>query len=214
MQQALKTIYVELFKAFGPQHWWPAKTPFETMLGAILTQNTNWKNVEKALSNLREKNLLDAARLIGVNSRTLAKCLQPSGYYNIKAKRVKNFLLYFKQKYSLDHRKMYAVDTAALRQELLAVNGIGPESADSILLYALEKPVFVVDAYTRRVLVRHGFIDENARYDQIQNLFMQNLESNVKLYNEYHALIVKLCKEFCSKNNPNCGLCPIAGLQK
>jgi len=207
-------IYNKLYAHFGPQHWWPADSSFEVMVGAILTQNTNWANVEKAINNLKVHNLLELSRLCKLSSPKLASLIRPAGYYNIKAKRLKNFLEFLKKSYDCSLRRMLFKTLPDLRRQLLSVNGIGPETADSILLYALHKPVFVVDSYTRRILSRHGLIRESAGYEEVQNLFMQNLKDSVKLFNEYHALLVKLGKEFCSKNKPKCEICPLKAFKK
>jgi len=209
MKRRLNAFYQKLYAYFGPQHWWPADTPFEVMVGAILTQNTSWLNVEKAIANLKEYKLLKPDKLNRIAQQKLAALIRPAGYYNIKAKRLKEFLSFFLHSYRGSVKKMSFKDTQGLRQQLLSVNGIGPETADSILLYALNKPVFVVDAYTKRILSRHGFIPENSDYHEVQNLFRQNLKNNVKLFNEFHALLVKLGKEFCLKNKPKCSICPL-----
>ncbi len=209
MTSRFSDLYQKLYAYFGPQHWWPADSRFEVIVGAVLTQNTNWVNVEKAIDNLRKHRLLKAAKLYQIPKEKLAKLIKPAGYYNIKAKRLRNFLHFFLKDYKGSLKIMSLADTLNLRQQLLSVNGIGPETADSILLYALDKPVFVVDAYTKRILLRHGFIKEDAGYEQIQNLFMQNLKPKVKLFNEYHALLVRLGKEFCGKNKPRCEQCPL-----
>jgi len=211
MQGELNLIYRRLYSRFGPQYWWPAESPFEVMVGAILTQNTNWRNVEKAIGNLKKKRLLKPDKLYRISQKKLGSLIKPAGYYNIKAKRLKNFLDFFLKHYQGNQKKMSAQDIKSLRQELLSVNGIGPETADSILLYALAKPVFVIDAYTKRMLSRHRLISESADYQEAQNLFMQNLKKRVKLFNEYHALLVKLGKEFCLKNKPRCNICPLKG---
>jgi len=209
MRQRLNSIYRKLYSCFGPQYWWPAETPFEVMVGAIFTQNTSWLNVEKALDNLKKKRLLKPDRLYRISHKRLAALIKPAGYYNVKAKRLKSFLGFFMKHYQGNYRKMSLGHTQALRQELLSVNGIGPETADSILLYALGKPIFVVDAYTKRIFTRHNFIPEGVDYQETQNLFMRNLKKRVKLFNEYHALLVKLGKEFCLKNKPRCQVCPL-----
>jgi len=230
MNLTLNSIYKKLYDYFGPQYWWPGQTPFEVMVGAILTQNTNWLNVEKAIANLKRYNLLAPDKLYKLSHRRLALLIRPTGYYNIKAKRLKSFLKFFVNHYQSDLRNMSAQDTASLRRQLLSIKGIGPETADSILLYALGRPVFVVDAYTKRILLRHRFIREDSSYEEVQNLFtphlwthsratkteyskgagfMQNLKTGVKLFNEYHALLVKLGKEFCLKNKPKCEICPL-----
>lgn len=205
----LKLIYQKLYSCFGPQHWWPAQTPFEVMAGAILTQNTNWSNVEKALNNLKQNKVLTAQKLNSLSRIKLAKLIKSTGYYNIKAERLKKFLNFFFKIYRGSLQKMSRVKTGVLRQQLLSVNGIGPETADSILLYAIKKPVFVIDAYTKRIMARHRLIPEDSTYDYVQNLFMQNMKKDVKLFNEYHALLVRLGKEFCLKNKPRCEICPL-----
>ncbi|MCX5714282.1 MAG: endonuclease III domain-containing protein [Candidatus Omnitrophica bacterium] len=202
-------IYKKLYAEFGPQHWWPAESPFEVMVGAILTQNTNWQNVEKAINNLRAHKVLTPKRLYKTPHRKLASFIRSAGYYNIKAKRLRSLLDFFFKAYNGNIGKMRAASTEDLRQQLLSVNGVGPETADSILLYALDKPVFVVDAYTRRALTRHGLIDQDAPYGKIQDLFMRNLKKDVRLYNEYHALLVKLGKDYCLKKKARCQACPL-----
>ncbi|MDD5196697.1 MAG: endonuclease III domain-containing protein [Candidatus Omnitrophota bacterium] len=206
---SLNLIYRKLYSHFGPQRWWPADTAFEVMVGAILTQNTSWLNVEKAISNLKEHKALEPARLYHLPDKKLAKLIRSAGFYNIKAKRLKDFLNFFINDYGASIKKISKVKITALRKELLAIKGVGPETADSILLYALHKPVFVIDAYTRRVFSRHKFIQEDATYDQAQRLFMINLKKDVKLFNEYHALIVALAKNYCLKSAPKCSLCPL-----
>ncbi len=208
MKVDLISLYEKLYKNFGPQHWWPGESAFEVMVGAILTQNTNWQNVEKAINNLKKRKLLSFKKMHSLPEGRLAVLIRPAGYYNIKAKRLKNFLRYLAKNYSGDLAKMRQKDWNILRQELLSVNGIGPETADSILLYGLHKPVFVIDAYTKRILSRHKFINRRADYYQTQDLFMQNLKKDVKLFNEYHALLVKLAKDFCWKSKPRCQVCP------
>lgn len=209
MARRLDLIYHKLYSFFGSQHWWPADTPFEVMIGAILTQNTNWLNVEKAISNLKKHKLLQPHTLYKLSHKRLTELIRPAGYYNIKAKRLKSFLKFFIGHYDGNVKKMSRIPISSLRQQLLFVNGIGPETADSILLYALNRPIFVVDAYTKRILLRHHFTGEDASYDKTQDLFMKNLKSGVKLFNEYHALLVKLGKEFCLKNKPRCKICPL-----
>lgn len=209
MNKKLDLIYQKLYSHFGPQHWWPAKTPFEVMLGAILTQNTSWLNVEKAIDNLKQHRLLELNKLYQVSEKRLAPLIRPVGYYNIKAKRLKHFLGFLFKCYKGELKKMSRGSLPELRRQLLSVNGIGPETADSILLYALNKPIFVIDAYTKRILSRHHFIKEDASYEEVQDLFMQELKSDVKLFNEYHALLVRVGKEFCLKNKPKCKECPL-----
>lgn len=204
----LKKIYNTLYKSFGPQKWWPGDTPFEIAVGAILTQNTNWGNVEKAIDNLKREKVLNARALYELKPDKLASLIKPSGYFNLKAKRLKGFLSYLSSNYGVSMARMQKKELPMLRQELLEVNGIGPETADSILLYALKKPTFVIDAYTKRVLHRHGIISEDATYHEMQELFHNNLPHDVKLFNEYHALFVMVGKHYC-KPKPKCEGCPL-----
>jgi endonuclease III related protein len=212
MGNKLKFVYKKLYSFFGPQGWWPGKTPFEVMVGAILTQNTNWANVEKAINNLKKHKILSARKLYKLPRAKLASLIRPAGYYNIKAGRLKNLLDFLNDNYDGNIREMARVKIDKLRLGLLSVNGIGPETADSILLYALNKPIFVIDAYTKRIFSRHGFIPEDCDYHAAQDLFSQNLKNEVKLFNEYHALIVKLGKDYCLKNKPRCNICPLIGV--
>ena len=211
MKRKLGLIYKKLFSYFGPQHWWPGDSPFEVIVGAILTQNTNWNNVEKAINNLKRENLLIPRKLDGISQQRLASLIRPCGYFNIKAKRLKSFLSVLFGSYQGSLKNMFDLPTPRLREALLDIKGIGPETADSILLYAAQRPVFVVDAYTKRILLRQRLISENSSYGEIQDLFMRNLKENVSFFNEYHALLVKLGKETCAKSNPKCSLCPIRG---
>ena len=208
----LLKIYNSLYNYFGPLKWWPGDTPFEIMVGAILTQNTSWSNVEKALDNLKKENLLEPRKLYYLHQEELAQLIKPSGYYNIKARRLKNFINLFINDFEGSAEKMFSGDSGELRKKLLNVNGIGPETADSILLYAGKKPFFVVDAYTKRVFSRHKLISKDSTYYQIQEYFSQNLDGNVELFNEFHAQIVMLGKTICSSKNPDCAKCPIGYL--
>lgn len=201
-------IYEKLYGRFGPRHWWPAETPFEVMVGAVLTQNTSWANVEKAICNLKGRGLLGPERLNSIPLSRLAEFIRPSGYYNIKAKRLKSLVSFLMRDFKGDIALMRRLEMEALRKELLRVHGIGPETCDSIMLYALNKPVFVIDAYTKRIFSRCGLAKEDVTYDGLQRLFTEALPRSVKLYNEYHALIVQLGKEVCRKR-PKCNLCPI-----
>jgi endonuclease-3 related protein len=210
MAATLIEIYKRLYHYFGPQHWWPAQTAFEVIVGAILTQNTNWSNVEKAIENLKREKLLTAEKLYYLGEKRLAVLIRSAGYYNIKAKRLKAFLDFFIKKYKGDTKKLSRGNTRILREDLLSVKGIGPETADSILLYALNKPIFVVDAYTKRILSRHKIVSPDASYSEVQEIFMQNLKKDEKLFNEYHALLVRLGKELCLKNKPKCDICPLS----
>lgn len=205
----LKKVFDTLFAHYGPQHWWPGDTPFEIAVGAILTQNTNWRNVESAIRSLKAKECLSPRAISRISSSKLGNMIRSSGFYNVKAKRLKAFVQFLMDHYdgSIEKMKRRRMDT--LRRELLGIKGIGAETCDSILLYALGKPVFVIDAYTRRILLRHGIIDQRAPYDEIQELFEHHLRRDVKLYNEYHALLVKLGKEYCRVSSPRCDGCPL-----
>lgn len=204
----LETIYSRLVNAFGPQHWWPGDSPFEIAMGAILTQNTNWQNVEKAIKNLNHADALSAKALAAISVAELAALIRPAGYFNIKAKRLKNFVNFLMKDYQGSMKRMAKEDLPVIRQKLLSVNGIGPETADSIILYALEKPVFVIDAYTKRILSRHTILHHDASYEIYQKLFQEKLRMDVSLFNEYHALMVRLAKDFC-RPNPRCLGCPL-----
>jgi endonuclease-3 related protein len=207
----LQIIYKVLYKTFGPQHWWPGETPFEVAVGAILTQNTNWGNVEKAINNLKAARALNAKRIHEMPSSSLATLIRPAGYFNVKAKRLKSFISFFVESYQGSMERMKKEDLRTLREKLLEVNGIGPETADSILLYALGKPAFVIDAYTKRVLSRHGIMDHGAPYEDFQNLFHLSLKKDLALFNEYHALFVKVGKLYC-RPKPLCEICPLKRL--
>ena len=211
---SLQNIYLRLLAAFGPQHWWPGKSPFEVMIGAILTQNTNWGNVERAIANLRAEGLLDPRRLAACHPRRLASLIKPSGYFNIKTRRLRNFLKWLSPRVDGDIvESLRSIRTPLLRKELLGVNGIGEETADSILLYALGRRVFVVDAYTRRFLGRHRLAAPDASYLEIQQMFERSLgKKSAPLYNECHALIVRLGKEICRPRSPLCEKCPLRPL--
>jgi endonuclease-3 related protein len=207
----LLKVYKNLYIFFGPQHWWPAESPFEVMVGAVLTQNTSWNNVSKAVENLKSKRLLSLEKISAVSRQKLISAIRPAGFYRQKAAYLKNLSDFLIGRYDGNLGKMRKTDTSHLRQELLAVRGIGPETADSILLYALDKPVFVVDAYTRRVFSRHKLEPFGNGYSSWQNYFISNLPSDVKLYNEYHALIVRTAKNYC-RTKPLCEGCPMEGI--
>jgi endonuclease III related protein len=209
--EKLTEIYDLLLDRFGPQHWWPGQTPFEIIVGAILTQNTNWANVEKAINNLKTANLLDPNKLNNTSYDRLAELIRPAGYYNIKAKRLKNFLDWLFETYDGDLSQLENLDADSLRQQLLSINGIGLETADSIVLYAFNKPIFVIDTYTCRVMGRHCFIEPGADYEQVRDVFESFLPSDVKLFNEFHALLVMVGKNFC-KPKPKCEGCPLESL--
>lgn len=206
--QRLQELYQLLFDRFGPQGWWPGDTPFEVALGAILTQNTNWQNVSRVLAALKAEGYLDAVLLGQLPEAELANRFRPAGYYNLKARRVKNFLDFFAARFESSMENMALEELDNLRAELLGLHGIGPETADSILLYALHKPTFVVDAYTFRILSRHGLVTEPCSYEELRQFFMDRLPVEVPLYQEFHALLVRLAKEFC-RPQPQCAGCPL-----
>ena len=209
----LKEVYRILYDRYGPQGWWPADTQLEVIVGAIITQNTAWKNVEKAIANLRSSGALASpAAMKGIGRRRIAILIRPAGYYNIKAGRLMNFLRFLERGHGSSLRALSKLGTGSLRRELLGVNGVGPETCDSILLYAMRRPVFVVDAYTKRVFSRHGLFAADAHYEDVQKVFTDNLSNDVKMFNEYHALIVRLGKEAC-RTEPECSKCPLKGLK-
>jgi endonuclease-3 related protein len=209
--ETLSEIYQLLYDAFGPQHWWPGETPFEIVAGAILTQNTNWANVEKAIANLKCAGYLTPEALNNIDISQLAELIRPAGYYNMKAKRLKNFVNWLFDSYNGELTRLESIYTDQLREELLEIKGIGRETADSILLYALGRPVFVVDAYTARITMRHKLIDPGADYEQLRELFESNLQEDVRLFNEFHALLVRVGKEFC-RPKAKCRGCPLEEL--
>ena len=210
-RQILSDFYNRLYERYGPQHWWPGETSFEIVVGAILTQNTNWKNVEKAISNLENAGCLTPEKLYGLPVGKLAELIRPAGYFNLKAQRLKNFLDWLFEKHDGMLESLETLPTSTLREQLLAIKGIGPETADSICLYAFQKPIFVVDAYTARIFGRHGMIESPSGYEQIQELFHAELEPDAALFNEFHALIVRVGKEYC-KRKPVCQGCPLESL--
>ncbi|MDD2706649.1 MAG: endonuclease III domain-containing protein [Verrucomicrobiae bacterium] len=210
----LRSAFKLLLKRFGPQRWWPAETPFEVCIGAILTQNTAWTNVEKAIANLKSAHALHPKVLLSLPDPTLAQLIRPSGYFNLKARRLKAFVRFFVENHGASIKQMAHQDTDILRQQLLGVYGIGKETADSILLYSLDKPIFIIDAYTRRVFERHGWIRGEEDYDTIREMVEAawhkfSPEQQRKDFNEFHALIVALGKDFCHKKNPVCCKCPL-----
>jgi endonuclease-3 related protein len=206
-------IYQKLHEAFGPMNWWPGETPFEVMVGAILTQNTAWKNVEKAIGRLKERGSLSVEGVHHLGRSALASLIRSSGYYQVKAERLKAFVNFLVEEYDGKLEKMRQEPLEEVREKLLAVKGVGPETADSILLYGLRKPIFVVDAYTKRILSRHGLASEDASYEEIQRLFMGCLPRDERLFNEFHALLVHLGKALCKKT-PKCDKCPIKGVRR
>lgn len=211
MQWLLMNIYRKLYQAYGPRDWWPAETSFEVMVGAILTQNTSWRNVEKAIQKLKGKGVLNPEGIHDLKKSQLASLIKSSGYYRIKTDRVKAFVNFLFEEFDGDLKRMGRERLGELREKLLGVKGIGPETADSILLYGLKKSIFVVDAYTKRILSRHKMILENTAYEEVQKLFMEHLPLDEKLFNEYHALLVHLGKTVCKKI-PRCDICPIKSI--
>lgn len=211
INETLTEIYQLLFERFGPQHWWPGETQFELITGAVLTQNTNWGNVEKAIANLKSAELLTPKKLHDIEVSELAELIRPAGYFNIKAKRLKSFVNWLFENYDGKLSELENVDTERLRAELLGIKGVGRETADSILLYAFDREIFVVDAYTARVAIRHGLIEPEADYEQLRELFQSNLLPEAKMFNEYHALLVRVGKEFC-RPKARCAGCPLEKL--
>jgi endonuclease III related protein len=199
----LMQVYERLSNAFGPQAWWPGDSPFEIMVGAVLVQNTAWRNVE---------GVLEPRALYALPADELAELIRPAGYFQVKAKRLRNLLAFLVDRYDGSLDTMFDGDLATLRDELLGIHGIGPETADAILLYAGGRPTFVVDTYTHRVLARHGWIGYEADYHEIKDYFESRLPADAKLYNEYHALLVRVGKDFCRKTGPKCDTCPLADL--
>lgn len=238
----VRGMYRKLARSWGRQHWWPAETPFEVLVGAILTQNTSWANVERAIASLRGAEVLSVAGIRAVTMARLQELVHSSGYYRQKAQRLKDFVSFLDQKHAGSLETMFATPTDELRAELLSLKGIGPETADAILLYAGNHEIFVVDAYTRRVLERHGAVDGRADYDQVRTLVQRALQSERPLvsvksmppkrvpihgpsamsaarrspvsqvYNEMHGLFVQVGKHYCLKQGPRCEACPLRTL--
>jgi endonuclease-3 related protein len=202
----LLEIYHRLLDHYGPQHWWPADGPFEVMVGAILTQSAAWGNVEKAIANLRKAGALSPVALRHLSADDLARLIYPCGYYNAKAQKLKAFVQVLGEEYDDDLEALFSLDMPRLREKLLSIYGIGEETADSMILYAAGKPIFVIDAYTRRILRRLGLGPAGGNYAAFQRLFMDHLPPQVRLFNEYHALLVRHGKEVCKKK-PLCPCC-------
>ncbi len=207
-------VHDRLLRAYGPQRWWPARSPFEVMVGAVLTQNTAWTNVEKAIANLHAAGAMDAEMILQAPQRRVAAWLRPAGYFNVKAQRLRNFCAWYLERGGV--KKLRRLDTAALRHQLLSVNGVGPETADDILLYAFHRPIFVIDAYTRRIFSRLQMLEGDEPYDAMREHIEKRLSREsrgrcdlVPLFNEYHALIVRHGKEVC-RTRPRCELCCLA----
>lgn len=209
LRKQLLNIFNSLLEYFGPRHWWPAETPLEVIFGCILTQNVTWKNVEVAISNLKRKNLININKVLSIPSEDLAQLIKTTRYYNQKTSTLKNFCFMLKNKFDGDLDSLFRLDLENLRKILLSLKGIGKETADAIILYAANKPIFVIDAYTIRIFSRIGFFNQNTGYDEAQRFFHHNLPQDLYLYNEYHALIDALGQNICKAKNPNCYLCPI-----
>lgn len=208
-EQQIPLYYEALSHRLGPQNWWPAKTPFEVIVGAILTQNTSWTNVERAIANLRRERLLTPLALERVSFVHLASLIRSSGYFRQKAKKLKAFVRFLRAQYSGSLARMFQTPTLELREKLLAVHGIGPETADSILLYAGHKDVFVVDSYTKRIFSRHGFVPEDVPYEELRSKIEAALPRDLSRYNEFHALLVQVGKNWCRPHDPRCAECPL-----
>jgi endonuclease-3 related protein len=204
-------VYEHLYKSLGPQYWWPGDSPFEIMVGAVLVQNTAWKNVERAITNLKQARLLTPRKIYALPLDELAELIRPAGYFRIKAKRLHNLVTFFVERYRGSIAALQKIDVHQLRRELLAVNGIGPETADSILLYAIGKPVMVVDTYTNRVFARHGWVPHGTAYHPLQEHIMGQLPVDLAIYNEFHALLVHVGHHYCSPV-PRCENCPLREL--
>ena len=207
--QELMEYYQAMSQALGPSCWWPAESSFEVCIGAVLTQNTNWTNASRAIEALRERDLLAPGRLDSVPENELAELIRPAGYFRVKAARIKSLLNFLRLEADYDLAGLAEQPMHKLRSKLLGVKGIGQETADSILLYALQFPVFVVDAYTARIMHRHGMVPADVGYSELQEIFTDNLPPDAALFNEYHALLVRVGKNWCKKSNPRCSGCPL-----
>jgi len=208
----LMSVFHALYAALGPSHWWPAETPFEVAVGAILTQNTQWNNVEQAIANLRSANVLEPDSMYNIPPEQLSVFIRPSGFFRLKTQRLKHFLLFLRDSCNFQMEKLAQIPLNELRIRLLQVNGIGPETADSILLYALKLPTFVVDSYTRRLSVRHMLVPEDISYEDLRRFYMNALPQDPDLFNEYHAMIVRANKIWCLKKAGKCIACPLQHL--
>jgi len=202
----IEEIFKVLFDKYGPQYWWPADSPFEVIIGAILTQNTNWNNVEKAINNLKKENILSPEELYKIDVNKLETLIRSSGFYKIKAERIKNFLNFLFENYEGKLEKMNLESTLNLRKKLLMIKGLGKETVDSIILYAFNRPIFVIDKYTRNIFTCLSLTPKVDSYDEWQNLFQKSLFPIYQLFNEYHALLVRHAKERCRKCEGNCFL--------
>lgn len=208
----LLQAYNHLLTAFGPQHWWPGESPFEIIVGAVLVQNTAWRNVERAIDNLRNTGAMNPQTLYALPSDELAELIRPAGYYQVKTRRLRNLLKFIVDEFDGSLERMFETNLFTLREQLLSIHGIGPETADAILLYAGGLPTFVVDTYTHRILARHNWIDYDADYHQIKDVFESALPAEASLYNEYHALLVRVGKDYCRRSAAKCDACPLADM--
>lgn len=208
----LLRAYEQLLAAFGPQHWWPGDSPFEVIVGAVLVQNTAWRNVERAIQNLRDHDVMRPHALYALPTEELTELIRPAGYYQVKTRRLRSLLKFILDEYNGSLDVMFETEPSTLREQLLSVHGIGPETADAILLYAGGLPTFVVDTYAHRILARHGWIDYDADYHQIKDLFESTLPAEAPLFNEYHALLVRVGKDYCKRSIARCDACPLANL--
>jgi endonuclease-3 related protein len=204
--------FAVMSSTLGPMHWWPARTPFEVIVGAILTQNTSWANVERAIANLRSARILTPSSIAAARTSRLAALVRPSGYFRQKAVKLKAFVRFLRREYGGSLKRMFKTPTEELREKLLSVYGIGPETADSILLYAGNHPVFVVDAYTHRIFARHGIAGGKPDYEHVRALVEAALPRDPRFLNEFHALVVNTGKNWCRKSNPRCAECPLGSL--
>lgn len=214
---ALRRAYTLMRRRFGHQRWWPGETPFEVCVGAILTQNTNWTHVERAIANLKAVQALEPAELLALPERKLARLIRPAGYFNVKARRLRSFLRVLTQNFDGSLKRLFAGETRVVRERLLAINGIGPETADSMLLYAGGHDSFVIDAYTRRIFHRHGWCSADAGYDVLKRLCetalnRQPTAERLDYWQDYHAQLVMIGKHFCRTRNPHCDRCPLKPL--
>ncbi|MEW6183759.1 MAG: endonuclease III domain-containing protein [Bacillota bacterium] len=209
-RDSLLEIYRGLYEYFGPRHWWPADTDFEMIIGAILTQNVSWRGAVRAIDNLKAEEWLEAAAISAAPREKLAEVLRPARYHFQKAQKLKDFCSVLLEEYNGNLNGFLAQETGLLRGRLLAIRGIGPETADCIILYAARKPIFVIDAYTHRVFNRLGYFPERIKYGEMQEFFMRHLPADVKLFNEYHAQIDALGHRICLKKSPHCGECPVS----
>ena len=209
MASNLVEAYERMLAAFGPQQWWPGEMPFEIMVGAVLVQNTAWRNVEHAIKNLRAAGVMEPRALYALPPTALAELIRPAGYYQVKTKRLRNLLKFVVDEFDGSLDAMFRTNQTTLREQLLAINGIGPETADAILLYAGGLPTFVVDTYTHRIFARHGWIEYEAGYHDIKDHVESALPADTPLYNEYHALLVRVGKDYCKRTAPKCEACPL-----